>query len=44
MLFSSVQYARWLALFGAAPVAAGLAVYVAMRLSDRFRRTNRFAP
>jgi amino acid transporter len=43
MLFSSVQYARWLALFGAAPVAAGLAVYVAMRLSDRFRRTNRFA-
>jgi hypothetical protein len=27
MLYSSLAYARWLALLGAAPVAAGLIIY-----------------
>jgi amino acid transporter len=31
MLYSSIDYAKWLTLFGAAPVAAGVAIYLAMR-------------
>jgi amino acid transporter len=38
MLYSSVEYAKWLTLFGAAPVAVGIVIYLAMRGRRRFGR------
>jgi amino acid transporter len=36
MLYSSVVYAKWLTLIGAAPAAVGLVIYLAMRGWERF--------
>jgi amino acid transporter len=38
MLYSSVEYAKWLTLFGAAPVGVGIVIYLTMRGWHRFGR------
>jgi amino acid transporter len=40
MFYSSVEYAKWLTLFGAAPVGVGIVVYLTMRGWHRFARAD----